>query len=464
MTTSLIRAYWIEGGIYSQSRRLNFDNVKHVGVAPRPEADPPITQKREFWVLTGYAAALGVFGAFAGLVSLGVFKLGMRWSTDSSPGWLGGHWWWVAVTAAVGIAVGLLRRLTHLPEDVPGFFEDVKAEHVNPKLLPGTIVVSAVSLIGGASVGPEKVLASMGGGMGSWMAQRRGLTKEDSGVNTLAGVAGMFGGVFSSPVIVVMLILEVARPGGHRFSKTLVTDIVAGSVSFGIYFAIAGAVFLGSYQVPRYTFEDWQLLAGIPLGLFAALVTTLASGSTTLAARLFGRLKVPAIVKSTLGGLMFGIVGVALPLTMFSGGDQLASVLKDSSTLGLGLGAAILIAKILTYAVSQGSGFVGGPIFPSLFIGGTAGVVVHQAIPGVPLGLAFSCLLTAVLGSLAAAPFAMVLMAALLTRVGPLQAFPILIAVVTAFLGVEAVKFLLSNRRQLRSPGRLGRTLNGTRP
>ena len=99
---------------------------------------------------------------------------------------------------------------------------------------------------------------------------------------------------------------------------------------------------------------------------------------------------------------------------------------------------------MLTYAVSQGSGFVGGPIFPMLFIGGTAGVVVHLAIPAVPLGLAFSCLLTTVLGSFAAAPFAMVLMAAILTRVGPLQTFPILIAVVTAFLGVEAAKYFLA--------------------
>jgi H+/Cl- antiporter ClcA len=428
-----------------------------VSDALRQEADPPITQQREFWVLMGYAVALGVFGAFAGLVSLGIIKFGGRWSTDSSAGWLGGHWWWVAVTAAAGAIVGLLRRLTHLPDEVPGFFEDVKAGRISPRPVPGTIAVSAISLIGGASVGPEKVLASMGGSAGGWIAKWRGLSKEDSRVNTLAGIAGMFGGVFSSPVIVVMLILEVARPGGHRFSKTLVTDIVAGSVSFGIYFAIAGAVFLGSYQVPRYTFEDWQLLAGIPLGLFAALVTTLASGSMILAARLFGGLKVPAIVKSTLGGLMFGTVGVALPLTMFSGGDQLASVLKDASRLGLGLCASILIAKILTYAVSQASGFVGGPIFPSLFIGGTAGVVVHQAIPGVPLGLAFSCLLTAVLGSLAAAPFAMVLMAAFLTSVGPLQTFPILIAVVTAFLGVEVSKFLLSNRRKLRSREHLGR-------
>jgi H+/Cl- antiporter ClcA len=404
----------------------------------------------------GYATALGVFGAFAGLVSLGIIKFGVRWGTGSGPGWFSGHWWWVAVTAATGVVVGLLRRLTRVPEKVPGLFEDLQAEDFDLALLPGTVAVSAVSLIGGASVGPEKVLASMGAGAGSWMARRRRLGKEDSQVNTLAGIAGVFGGLFSSPIIVVMLILEIARPGGQRFSKTLATNIVAASVSFGIYFAIAGAVFLGAYQVPGYTFEDWQLLAGIPLGLFGAVVASLAAGSTMVVSRLFGRLKVPALVKSTLGGMIFGVVGVALPLTMFSGGDQLNSVLKGASTLGLGLCVAILMAKMLTYAVSQGSGFVGGPIFPLLFIGGTAGVVVHQAIPGVPLGLSFGCLLTAVLGSLAAAPFAMVLMAALLTRVGPLQIFPILIAVVTAYLGVEAMKYLLVSRVQGRSGARSG--------
>ena len=63
----------------------------------------------------GYAVALGVFGAFAGLVFIGVIKFGGKWYTDSHPGWFGGHWWWVAVAAAAGVAVGLLRRLTRLP-------------------------------------------------------------------------------------------------------------------------------------------------------------------------------------------------------------------------------------------------------------------------------------------------------------------------------------------------------------
>jgi H+/Cl- antiporter ClcA len=415
---------------------------------PGPTAAPPVTRKREFWVVTAYAVALGIFGAFAGLLFLGVIKFGDKWSTGSSPGWFGGHWWWVAVTAAAGVAVGLLRRLTGLPEQVPGLFGDMKAEHVDPGLVPATMAISAVSLIGGASVGPEKVLATMGGGAGSWLAQRRGLASEDSGVTALAGIAGVFGGLFSSPVIAVMMIVEVVRPGGQRFSKTMVTSIVAGTVSFGIYFAIAGAVFIGTYQVPRFRFEDWQLVAAIPLGLFGALVTMLAAGFLTLASRLFARLNVPAIAKSVAGGMIFGIVGVALPLTMFSGGSQLTSVLTGASTLGLGLCIAILIAKMFTYAVSQGSGFVGGPIIPSLFIGGTAGVIVHLAIPGVPLGLAFSCLLTAILGSLASAPFSMVLLAAFLTRVGALQTAPILIAVFTTHLGVEGSKYLLASREQ----------------
>jgi len=419
-----------------------------MSISSGPAAAAPVTQKREFWVLMGYAVVLGVFGAFAGLVFIGVIKFGGKWYSDSHPGWFGGHWWWVAVATAAGAAVGLLRRLTRLPWEIPGLFADLQTEHVNPGLVPGIVAVSTVSLIGGASLGPEKALGAMGGGAGSWLAQRRALGKQDSQVNTLSGFAGAYGGLFSSTVIVVLLILEVARPGGQRFTKALAAGIVASSVSFGIYFAIAGAVFLDDYQVPPYKFEDWQLLAGVPLGLFAALVVSLLAGFMLVASRLFGRLKVPVVAKSTLGGVVFGIVGVALPLTMFSGSDQLKTVLEDAGTLGVGLIAVLVIAKMLTFAVSQGSGFVGGPIFPSLFIGGTAGVLVHQVIPGVPLGLAFTCLLAAVPGGLAPAPFSMVLMAAFLTQVGALQTAPILIAVITSYLTLEAVKYLLASRKQ----------------
>jgi H+/Cl- antiporter ClcA len=418
-----------------------------VTATPEEAAAPPVTQSREFWVLMGWAMVLGVFGAFAGLIFIGVINFGGKWYSDSHPGWFGGHWWWVAIAAGAGVAVGLVRRVTRLPWKTPGLFDDLQTEHVDPGLVPGIVAVSALSLIGGASLGPEKALGTMGGGAGSWIAQRRGLETEDAKVNTLAGFAGAYGGLFSSTVIVVMLIMEIARPGGRQFAKALAAQILASSVSFGIYFAIAGAVFLDDYKLPHYQFHGWQLLAGIPLGLFAAVVVTLLSGFVLGAARLFSRLEIPDIAKSVLGGVIFGVVGVALPLTMFSGGVQLKGVLSGVGTLGLGLLVATLIAKMLTFGVSQGSGFVGGPIFPSLFIGGTAGVIVHQVIPGVPLGLAFTCLLAAIPGALVAAPFSMVLMAAFLTQVGALQTAPILIAVVTAFLTMGGVKYRMASRK-----------------
>ena len=411
----------------------------------------PVTQKREFWVLLAYATVLGVFGAFAALIFIGVITVGGKWYSDSDPGWLGGHWWWLAVAVAAGIAVGLLRRLTRLPWQTPGLFDDLQTGRVEVGLVPGIAAVSAVSLIGGASLGPEKALGTMGGGLGSWIARRRALNPEDAKVSTLAGFAGAYGGLFSSTLIVVMLIMEVARPGGQRFAKTLAALIVASSVSFGIYFVIAGAVFLDYYQVPQYDFEDWHLLAGLLLGLLAAVLVTVLAAVTVAATRLFSRLKVPDIAKSVLGGVIFGVVGVVLPLTMFSGGDQLKTVLDGAETLGLGLLVAALIGKMLAFGVSQGSGFVGGPIFPALFVGGTTGVIVHQLIPGVPLGLAFTCVLAATPGALAAAPFSMVLLAAFLSQVGALETAPILIAVFTAFLTMEGVKYLLISRRRARA-------------
>ncbi len=421
--------------------------------ASGPPGPPPITQTRGFWTLMGYSVALGVLGAAAALLFMGVIGFGDNWYVDPNPGWFGGQWWWIAVTAGAGVLVGLLRRLTHLPDQTSGLIADLQDEHVDPVPVPAIVAVSAVSLIGGASLGPEKALGSIGGGAGTWIARRRGLTTEDSKTTTLAGFAGAYGGLFTSTVIVVMMIMEIARPGGRRFTTALAGTIVASSVSFGLYFVIAGAIFLDAYQVPQYQYQDWQLLAAVPLGLFAAVVTAVLGLVMRLSTVLFGRLKLPGIVKATLGGAIFGLIGVALPLTLFTGSAQLGTVLADAGTLGVGLLVALLIGKMLAFGVSQASGFVGGPIFPALFIGGTAGVLVHQLIPGLPLGLTFTCLLAAVPGSMIAAPFSMVLLAGFMTQVGALQTAPILIAVITAFLAMEGVKYLIAQRQHARAPG-----------
>jgi hypothetical protein len=56
-------------------------------------------------------------------------------------------------------------------------------------------------------------------------------------------------------------------------------------------------------------------------------------------------------------------------------------------------------------------------------------------------------MLASVPGALVSAPFSMVLFAVFITQVGALQSAPILVSVVTAYLAMEAVKYLLAKRK-----------------
>jgi H+/Cl- antiporter ClcA len=73
---------------------------------------------------------------------------------------------------------------------------------------------------------------------------------------------------------------------------------------------------------------------------------------------------------------------VALPLTLFTGTDQLTTVIHDGEALGAGLLIAVVFAKILAFALCEATGFIGGPFLVMLFIGGTAGITGHVLLPG----------------------------------------------------------------------------------
>ena len=72
-------------------------------------------------------------------------------------------------------------------------------------------------------------------------------------------------------------------------------------------------------------------------------------------------------------------------------------------------------------------------MFPALFIGGTAGIVVNILIPEIPQGYAFATMMAAMSAAILLAPFTMVLLAALLTGVGALNTGPIAVAVLVSY-------------------------------
>jgi H+/Cl- antiporter ClcA len=400
------------------------------------------------------AVLFGVVLGFAALAFLGLLKGGTKlWFTlPKDPGWFDGSLWWVAVTAGAGLLVGVLRRSLRVPAELPGTMKELKDEHVEPATAPAAVAVSLVSLVGGASLGPEDALGKMGGALGSWVSDRRKLSEDARATNTLSGMAASYGGLLASPLLATMLVVEVARPKALRFADTLVASLLSSSIAFAVYFPIAGSTFVGIYTLPSYKYEDWQLLAAVPLGLVAAglaLITVIAVGAMK---KLTAPLAQRTILRATIGGAAFGLVGVALPLTLFTGTDQLTTVIHDGTVLGAGLLIAVVFAKILTFALCEATGFIGGPILVMLFIGGTAGIAAHVLIPGLPEGLAFAAMFAALLGALVAAPFTLIFFAALTTQIGTLQVTPVAIAVLTAYLAVSGTGTLMALARRARKP------------
>ena len=413
-------------------------------------ADVALMQSPGFWVVVRYAIVLGVVLAFASLGFLAAVTFGTNlWFTiPSDLGWFGGSPWWVAVTAGAGLLVGVLRHFFRLPEKVPGTVAAIRGERVEPSTVLGAVAVSLVSLVGGASLGPEDALGKVGGGLGTWMSERAKLGEDVRATNTLSGMSAAYGGLLSSPILASILTLEIARPTGARFARTLVGGLVAASVAFAVFFPIAGSTFVGIYTLPAYPYEDWQMLAAIPLGLAAgalALVTVVTIGLMT---RVMTPLARFPVLRPVVGGIAFGLVGVALPLTLFTGTDQLTTIIDDAAALGAGLLIAVVFAKIIVFAICEATGFIGGPFLVMLFIGGTAGMTAHVLIPGLPAGLAFTTMFAALPAALVPAPFSLILLGALTTQIGTLQIAPVAVAVLTAYLAVSGSGALMALTRR----------------
>jgi len=399
-----------------------------------------------------YAAVFGVVLAFAALAYLGLVSGGTDlWFTlPKDPGWMDGSLWWVAVTAGAGVVVGVLRRVFRLPVKMAGTVKELQDQRVEPSTALQGAAVSVVSLAGGASLGPEEGLGLLGGGLGTWVSERRRLGDDVRRTNTLSGMSAAYGGLLSAPILATILVLELARPRADRTMDTLVAALLSSTVAFAVYFPIAGSTFVGIYSLPSFKYEDWQLLAAVPLGLVAAALALITTLAIAVLRRLTAGLRERTILCSTLGGIAFGLVGVALPLTLFTGTDQLTTIIHDGAALGAGLLIAIVFAKIFVFAVCEATGFIGGPFLVMLFTGGTAGIATHLLIPGVPEGLAFTAMFAALPGSLVAAPFSLILLGLVTTQIGALQAAPVSVAVLTAYLAVSGSGLLIALARRQR--------------
>ena len=196
---------------------------------------------------------------------------------------------------------------------------------------------------------------------------------------------------------------------------------------------------MGEYALPEYEYHHVDLLIGVLLGTFAIVVLVLFAVIKKVVSAGMAVMPNP-LVRGGIGGALVGLIAFALPLTVTSGSSQLAVELGIAGTIGIGFIVAVLVGKMLAIAISQSSGFLGGVVFPIIFIGGTAGLLVHTIFPAVPLALSVGAMLAAVPGAVLGGPLSLMLIAAGTVNLGPQALMPVGIAVVTAHVAMAFIR------------------------
>lgn len=397
--------------------------------------------------LLRFAVVLGIAGGVLGLIYLGATGWVIDRVFPESDGTVwSGEWWWIPLVAFGGFVVVALRTAWRVPEKVPGGVAIIEAAEVDHTTASQWVVIAAVSAVAGASLGPSFALLIMGGGLGSWIANRRWAEGGASQDYTLTGMAGGLGGAFTSPILGAFLVSELEPIPRHRYVASIIPQLIASTVGFLIFYSVVGRSFLGSYDVPPYDFEIFHMAIAMVLGVLSAIVMLTFVG-VVLAVRWVCKLVPNRYILGVVGGAVVGLIAVALPLTVGAGQSQLSVVIDNATALGIGLLVVVLLAKMVAIALSLEAGFMGGNVFPMIFMGGMAGTIVYLAFPDIPLALAVSCMLAAVPGSFLRAPISMVFIAAIALALGAETTAPVAVAVVTSYLIVAGLRYGLSKRR-----------------
>lgn len=321
-----------------------------------------------FWM-----AASAAVGVVCGLIG-GLFAMAVEWATHARGEYAFLPW----LMPAAGLAIAGLYRLLKLPLSI-GTDEIITTvrtqERVPLAMAPAIFISTVLTHLTGGSAGREGAALQLGGSIGAGIGRALPLEKAGKEVENdairifqLCGMAALFSALFGTPLaatIFVVEIIEVGRINERAFLPCLVSALTAKFAAL----AIGAPVELFPLISGLIRAEAVPLLQTVILGVACALVAIFFCTVMHNASKLFKRLIPNDFLRIVCGAAAVMLLSLLLGTQDYRGGGM--HVIHEALQ-GHAVPAAFLL-KILFTALSLGTGYKGGEIVPSFFIGATLG-------------------------------------------------------------------------------------------
>lgn len=369
-------------------------------------------------------------GALGGIIA-GVYWLVLEIMMESLHGIQG--LWVIPLMTIGGLIAGLIIHFFGDPGEIQLIVNNIrfKGGRLDYRNNPSMILSSLVCIATGGSLGPEAPLVQVTGSTGTWLARKLKLKGEDIRSLSIAGMASGFTALFGAPLGGSLFSLEILH---HKYVvqyyKALIPAIVASCFSFLVFLLITQMGIGPVWNFPVYgNTSPYDFLLAVGYGATAAAVGWLFILMVRYLRKNFNRTGWPIFVKTSVGGLILGIISYYFPITRYFSHHEINELIGGNFPLYL-LGG-ILLAKLLAISITVTSGWRGGFIIPLFFVGATLGLLLHQVLPDQNLSLMMVCCMAAINACVTRTPISTIILLSTMTGFG--HFIPIMFASLTGF-------------------------------
>jgi H+/Cl- antiporter ClcA len=366
-------------------------------------------------------------------------------------GWSEPAWWYVIlVPGLAGLLVAAAVRLPGHGGHSP--LEGLGAEPIAPIALTSILTAALASLSLGLVLGPEAPLIALGLGLGALAVRMIRLGGTSAQLLVFAGAFAAIAALFGGPLVAAFLLFEVTAASGNipaqQIGRALLPGFVAAGTGALVFTGVAGwqGLHQTSLSVPGLPPYDSVRISDLAWCLLlAAVVAIVVVAIRHLAHRIAAQPSLNPLVLLVVAGLGVGALAVVfraiadrpVDLVLFSGQTELPAIVAEGSA---GVLALLVVAKGLAYALSLGSGFRGGPVFPAIALGVAAAMAAADVLPGLNTTPAVAAGIAAGTTAVLRVPFTAVLLATLLMGSSAFDVAPIaVLAAAMAWLVATAL-------------------------